>query len=46
MQQLLMVLLMPLFALSITTYAEKYTEGKQYTKVNEPNTANRNKIDD
>ncbi|HCH69271.1 MAG TPA: disulfide bond formation protein DsbA [Colwellia sp.] len=35
MQQLLMVLLMPLFALSITTYAEKYTEGKQFTKVNE-----------
>ncbi len=35
MQQLFMVLLMPLFAFSITAYAEKYTEGKQYTKVNE-----------
>jgi len=34
-QQLFMVLLMPLFALSITACAEKYTEGKQYTKVNE-----------
>jgi thiol:disulfide interchange protein DsbA len=35
MQQLFMVLLMPLFALSITACAEKYTEGKQYTEVNE-----------
>lgn len=35
MQQLFMVLLMPLFALSITACAEKYTEGKQYTQVNE-----------
>jgi thiol:disulfide interchange protein DsbA len=35
MQKLFMVLLMPLFALSITACAEKYTEGKQYTKVNE-----------
>lgn len=35
MQQLFMVLLMPLFAFSITACAEKYTEGKQYTKVNE-----------
>lgn len=34
-QQLLMVLLMPLLAFSISAYAEKYTEGKQYTKVNE-----------
>lgn len=34
-QQLFMVLLMPLFALSMTACAEKYTEGKQYTKVNE-----------
>jgi len=34
MQQLFMVLLMPLFAFSITACAEKYTEGKQYTKVN------------
>jgi len=30
-----MVLLMPLLAFSITACAEKYTEGKQYTKVNE-----------
>lgn len=35
MKQLLMVLLMPLFAFSITACAEKYNEGKQYTKVNE-----------
>ncbi|WP_245942433.1 thiol:disulfide interchange protein DsbA/DsbL [Candidatus Colwellia aromaticivorans] len=35
MQQLLMVLLIPFFALSISACAEKYTEGKQYTKVNE-----------
>jgi len=34
-QQLFMVLLMPFFALSMTACAEKYTEGKQYTKVNE-----------
>ena len=34
-QQLFMVLLVPLFAFSITACAEKYTEGKQYTKVNE-----------
>jgi len=34
-QQLFMVLLMPLFALSITACAEKYSEGKQYTKVNQ-----------
>lgn len=30
-----MVLLMPLLAFSISACAEKYTEGKQYTKVNE-----------
>jgi thiol:disulfide interchange protein DsbA len=35
LQQLLMVLLMPFFALSLTACAEKYTEGKQYSKVNE-----------
>jgi thiol:disulfide interchange protein DsbA len=35
LQQLVMVLLIPFFALSITACAEKYTEGKQYTKVNE-----------
>jgi thiol:disulfide interchange protein DsbA len=35
MQQLFMVLLIPFFALSITACAEKYTEGKQYTEVNE-----------
>lgn len=35
MQQLFMALLMPLFAFSITACAEKYTEGKQYTKVSE-----------
>jgi thiol:disulfide interchange protein DsbA len=35
MQQLFMVLLMPFFALSITACAEKYTEGKQYTEVND-----------
>ncbi len=35
MQQFFMVLLMPLFALSISACAEKYTEGEQYTKVNE-----------
>ncbi len=33
--RLFMVLLMPLLALSITACAEKYTEGKQYTKVSE-----------
>jgi thiol:disulfide interchange protein DsbA len=35
LQQLVLVLLIPFFALSITACAEKYTEGKQYTKVNE-----------
>ena len=35
MHRLFMVLLMPLIAFSITACAEKYTEGKQYTKVNE-----------
>jgi len=35
MKQLFMVLLMPLFAFSISACAEKYNEGKQYTKVNE-----------
>jgi len=35
MHRLFMVLLMPLLAFSITACAEKYTEGKQYTKVNE-----------
>lgn len=35
MKQLFMVLLMPLFAFSITACAEKYNEGKQYTKVSE-----------
>jgi len=35
MHRLFMVLLMPLFAFSITACAEKYTEGKQYTKVSE-----------
>ena len=34
-QQLFTVLLMPLLAFSISACAEKYTEGKQYTKVNE-----------
>jgi thiol:disulfide interchange protein DsbA len=34
-KQLFMVLLIPLFAFSITACAEKYTEGKQYTQVNE-----------
>jgi len=34
-QQLLMVLLMPLLAFSMSACAEKYTEGKQYTQVNE-----------
>ena len=34
-QQLIMVLLMPLLAFSISACAEKYTEGKQYTKVSE-----------
>jgi thiol:disulfide interchange protein DsbA len=34
-QRLFMVLLMPLLAFSITACAEKYTEGKQYTKVSE-----------
>lgn len=33
--KLCMALLMPLLALSITACAEKYTEGKQYTKVSE-----------
>lgn len=33
--RLFMVLLMPLLAFSITACAEKYTEGKQYTKVSE-----------
>ena len=35
MHRLFMVLLMPLLAFSITACAEKYTEGKQYTKVSE-----------
>jgi thiol:disulfide interchange protein DsbA len=35
MQKLFMVFLMPLLALSMTACAEKYTEGKQYTQVNE-----------
>jgi len=35
MQRFFMVLLMPLFVLSMTACAEKYTEGKQYTKVSE-----------
>lgn len=39
-QRLFMVLLMPLFAFSITACAEKYTEGKQYTVVSE--TASKN----
>lgn len=39
-QRLFMVLLMPLFAFSITACAEKYTEGKQYTKISE--TASKN----
>jgi len=34
-KQLFLVLLMPLLAFSISAYAGKYTEGKQYTKVNE-----------
>ncbi len=34
-QPLLMMILMPLLAFSISACAEKYTEGKQYTKVNE-----------
>lgn len=34
-QQFFMVLLMPLLAFSISACAEKYTEGKQYSKVNE-----------
>ena len=34
-KQLFMVLLMPLVAFSISAHAEKYTEGKQYSKVNE-----------
>jgi len=34
-QRLFMVLLMPLLAFSITACAEKYTEGNQYTKINE-----------
>jgi len=33
--RLFMVLLMPLLAFSISACAEKYTEGKQYTKVSE-----------
>ncbi|PCJ57409.1 MAG: disulfide bond formation protein DsbA [Planctomycetota bacterium] len=39
-QQLFMVLLMPLLAFSISANAEQYTEGKQYTKISE--TASRN----
>jgi thiol:disulfide interchange protein DsbA len=35
MHRLFMVLLMPLLAFSISACAEKYTEGKQYTKVGE-----------
>ena len=35
MQKLFIVLLMSLFTFSITACAEKYTEGKQYTTVNE-----------
>ncbi len=38
MQSFLIVLLMPLFVLSMTACAEKYTEGKQYTKVSETKT--------
>jgi len=34
-QQLFMVILMPLLAFSISACAENYTEGKQYTQVNE-----------
>jgi len=34
-QQLFMVLFIPLLAFSISACAEKYTEGKQYTQVNE-----------
>lgn len=34
-QQFIMILLMPVLAFSISACAEKYTEGKQYTKVNE-----------
>lgn len=34
-QQLFMVLLMPLLAFSISACAEKYTEGQQYTKVSD-----------
>lgn len=34
-QRLFIVLLMPLFAFSLSACAEKYTEGKQYTKVSE-----------
>ena len=34
-QQFFMVLLMPLLAFSISACAEKYTEGKHYSKVNE-----------
>ncbi len=39
-QQLFMVLLMPLLAFSISACAEKYTEGKQYTKVSETTSRN------
>ena len=39
-QQLFIVLLMPLLAFSISANAEQYTEGKQYTKISE--TASRN----
>jgi len=35
MQSFFIVLLMPFFVLSMTACAEKYTEGKQYTKVSE-----------
>ncbi len=35
MQRFFMVLLMPLLTLSISACAEKYSEGEQYTKVNE-----------
>lgn len=35
LQQLFMVMFIPLLAFSISACAEKYTEGKQYTQVNE-----------
>jgi len=35
MHQLFIILLMPLLAFSMTACAQKYTEGKQYTKVSE-----------